>query len=191
MAGFRRAGMGTGVESSDAVISTDGRYRYKLNRYWTRRKPPAVWIMLNPSTANAVENDPTIRRCVSFAKHWGFGGIEVYNLFALRSSHPVSIETAADPVGPDNDKWLKEIVHSEGTIVLAWGHCRTPLQSRRAARVLEFLLLGQNVFPKSLGLTKGGHPRHPLYVRGNARLCSFPFPPNFGDPGECPSPLKD
>jgi hypothetical protein len=101
-----------------AVISQDGKYRYKLARYWNSKEPPVIFIMLNPSTADAVENDPTIRRCISFAKRWGFGGLEVYNLFALRSYDPAVIEIAGDPVGPDNDNWLRGAIRG-------WRiHCR-------------------------------------------------------------------
>lgn len=161
---------------SSAVISADGRYRYKLGRYWTHETAPAVWIMLNPSTADAVEDDPTIRRCISFAKRWGFGGIEVFNLFALRSRDPIRIETAHDPVGPENDYWLTTAAQSGRTIIAAWGACQTLLQSRRAARVMELLVQSTAAKPTSLGLTKAGNPRHPLYVRSDALLSPLPYP---------------
>ncbi len=156
--------------TTSAVLSADGKYRYQLSRYWTRKTDPVVWIMLNPSTADAVENDPTIRRCISFAKRWGFGGIEVYNLFALRSSNPIDIERAANPVGPENDDWLTAAARSERTIIAAWGGCTTPLQSRRAIEVTELLVRGRSAWLISLGLTKTGHPRHPLYVRSDVTL---------------------
>ena len=164
----------TRTAASDAVISGDGKYRYKLGRYWNRKDAPAIWIMLNPSTADAVENDPTICRCISFAKRWGFGGIEVYNLFALRSPHPITIEMAVDPVGPDNDSWLTAAAQSGRKISAAWGSCQTQLQSVRANQVMKLLVQGRSALPASLGLTKTGQPRHPLYVRGTSQL--FPLP---------------
>ncbi len=146
--------MSARVITASAVLSADGKYRYQLSRHWTRKTDPVIWIMLNPSTADGVDNDPTIRRCISFAKHWGFGGIEVYNLFALRSSDPTNIEKADDPVGPENDDWLSAASRSGGTIIAAWGCCRTPLQSRRAAEVMELLVQGQSANPTSLGFSR-------------------------------------
>jgi len=160
--------------TSDAVISGDGKYRYKLGRYWKINEAPAVWIMLNPSTADGVEDDPTIRRCMSFAKRWGFGGIEVYNLFALRSPKPITIEKAIDPVGPDNDRWLMAASQSGRKIIAAWGSCQTRLQLMRATQVMKLLVRGGRGIPASLGLTKSGQPRHPLYVRSDAELLPLP-----------------
>jgi len=157
-------------KASGAVISRDGKYRYKLSRCWTPGSDRAVWIMLNPSTADAVEDDATIRRCISFAKQWGCGGIEVYNLFALRSPHPTRIEIVDDPVGPDNDRWLSAAARTTGIVIAAWGACNTPLQLKRANEVIKFLVRDRHVFLSTLGLTKGGQPRHPLYVRNDTRL---------------------
>lgn len=158
------------AKASAAVISRDGKYRYVLSRNWDPAIDRAVWIMLNPSTANAVEDDATIRRCISFAKRWGYGGIEVYNLFALRSRCPKLIEIDDDPVGPDNDYWLNAIGRSKGKIIAAWGACQTQLQLRRANEVIEFLVSDRDVLLYALGFTKNGHPRHPLYVRNDAEL---------------------
>lgn len=158
---------------ADAVISPDGRYRYKLARYWNYKQSPVVFIMLNPSTADAVENDPTVRRCISFAKRWGYGGVEVYNLFALRSHDPAVIETAGDPIGPDNDNWLRRAVGSGRKIIAAWGSCHTNIQSRRAKEVMKLFVRCGSVRPAALGITKSGQPRHPLYARGDAKLLPF------------------
>jgi hypothetical protein len=174
---FMKTGTKGHGATSEAVISADGKYRYKLGRYWSPKAPPVVWIMLNPSTADAVENDPTIRRCVSFAKRWGFGGIEVYNLFALRSPDPITIGTAIDPVGPDNDSWLRAASQSGRRIIAAWGSCQSHLQTIRASQVIKILRRGAGPAPATLGLTKSGQPRHPLYVRGDAELLPFPYHP--------------
>ena len=156
--------------ASAAVISSDGKYRYKLSRRWAWGSNRSVWIMLNPSTADAVEDDATIRRCISFAKRWGCDGIDVYNLFALRSRHPFRIEKVNDPVGPDNDHWLSVAAHTRGKVIAAWGACNTPVQMRRANEVVQFLLRDRRVLLSTLGLTKSGQPRHPLYVRNDAPL---------------------
>jgi hypothetical protein len=129
-----------------------------------------VWIMLNPSTADAVSDDPTIRRCVSFARRWGYGGIDVYNLFALRSPSPRALETADDPVGPANDAWLDKTLKAGGPIIGAWGSCQTALQRNRAARVREILLNGSLDRILCLGLTATGQPKHPLYARNDTVL---------------------
>lgn len=168
-----------GSRGSDAVISPDGKYRYKLERYWAPGHVPVIWIMLNPSTANQVEDDATIRRCISFAKRWGFGGIEVYNLFAFRSRNPIRMRRAHDPIGPDNDRWLKAAARSGRTVIVAWGRCGTSLQSRREAGVIELLARYMNMRPFALGLTKQGSPRHPLYVPNTAVLRPFVVTPRI------------
>ena len=170
---FRTNKMENGNIRSDAVISPDGRYRYKLVRYWAKNRAPVIWIMLNPSTADDVQDDATIRRCISFAKRWGFGGIEVYNLFALRSRYPVRIQRTDDPIGPENDRWLKKAACSRRTIVVAWGRCGTLLQSRRAAGVMGLLARYMDAHPVALGLTRQGSPKHPLYVPNGVVLRPF------------------
>ncbi len=153
-----------------AVISQDGRYRYELTRHWNNKLDPLFWIMLNPSTADATSDDPTIRRCISFAKSWGYGGIKVYNLFALRSPHPIRITTVPGPVGPENDKWLISASRSGRQIIAAWGACRTPLVMQRAARVIRLFSRTRRFAPMCLGMTRTGDPKHPLYVPRNAEL---------------------
>src|SRR5437588_2477108 len=89
-----------------AVFSPDGRYRYLLTRRLGRSRRVATFIMLNPSTADAINNDPTIRKCVGFARRWGCGLLQVVNLFALRATEPRVLRAAADPVGPENSRWI-------------------------------------------------------------------------------------
>lgn len=141
---------------TDAVLSSCQTYRYALWRRWSDA-PPVLFVMLNPSTADETQDDPTIRRCIAFAQQWGHGGLIVGNLFAFRSPHPGDLCTCADPIGPDNDAWLDRLAQQSTAVVAAWGN-HGALMNR-----------GQEVaarFPnmRCLGLTKRGQPRHPLYV---------------------------
>lgn len=89
-----------------AHLSACGAYRYALRRTWDPARPAALFVGLNPSTADAERDDPTTRRCVRFARDWGFGGLLVGNLFAYRATRPRDLRAAAEPVGPENDWWL-------------------------------------------------------------------------------------
>lgn len=154
----------SGIRMS-AELSDDGVYRYELRRVWGDPDRLVGWIMLNPSTADATTDDPTIRRCMGFARDWGFGGIVVRNLFALRATDPAVLKTHPDPIGPANNYWL---LHAAGDplTVCAWGvH---GVLGGRDAQVGRLLRAG-GVHLLHLGLTKGGHPRHPLYLPKLAR----------------------
>jgi len=153
--------------SKNAVISPCGRYRYRLSRSWEPQRLPLVWIMLNPSTADAEIDDPTIRRCIAFSKREGAGGLEVLNLFALRATNPSALRSADDPIGPDNDQWIREVLHPHSRCVCAWG--AFPAWDRVAAvmdlaRGINFLCLGR---------TAAGHPKHPLYIANDQPLIGF------------------
>ena len=164
---------------SEAVISEDGLYRYVLNRRWDAG-PVMPWIMLNPSTADASVNDPTIVRCMKLARREGCGGICVLNLYALRSPDPAALRDARwrgdpDPVGPENDKWLAGLgelaelalpVEGDNLIPLAVAWGAHPLASDRVTRVLELIAPMPVV---CLGVTAGGPPKHPL-ARGRHRI---------------------
>ncbi len=153
----------------DALVSECGRYRYWLSREWDNDLPVACWIMLNPSTADATKDDPTIRRCVSFARSWSCGGIVVVNLFALRATDPKELRKATDPVGPHNDEHLKHSAGSTGPVVAAWGaHGAFKCRDRQVVRLLEGKAL------QCLGYTMKGHPRHPLYLADATALERFP-----------------
>lgn len=132
--------------------------------------------MLNPSTADAAVDDPTIRRCVGFAKSYGFGGIEVVNLYAYRATNPEDLQLVDDPVGqPDNTDTLISAAKTLGVIVCAWGTGakKAPYGASHAAEVLGWLCkFGAQTF--SLGpLTKEGYPKHPLYISGGTKLERF------------------
>lgn len=150
-----------------AEISACGRYRYTLRREWDAAAGTVCFVMLNPSTADALVDDPTIRRCIGFARSWGYGAVEVRNLFALRATDPKELLSAPDPVGPKGDESLRRAAFTVGLVVVAWGASVPFGRDRRALELLEGTTLA------CLGLTKGGGPRHPLYVRGDARPSSF------------------
>ena len=155
------------LERSGATISPDGIYRYALTRRWDSTKGLVRWIMLNPSTADATVDDPTIRRCMGFARSWGFGGILVHNLFALRATDPRELKRHPDPVGPHNNAHLADPQASRLPTVCAWG--AHGALNGRADAVLD-LLRRAGAKPTCLGLTKAGHPRHPLYLPASAEL---------------------
>lgn len=143
-------------------FSPDRRYRYTLERKLgpqpTDRPPLTVaFIMLNPSTADAEVNDPTVRRCIGYATDWGFERLLVGNLFALRATDPRELRRAKNPVGVENDAWLRRIIEASDLVICAWGS-----HSLAAKRAHEFF--GDSPV-RCLATTKDGHPRHPLYLR--------------------------
>jgi hypothetical protein len=143
--------------ASGAVIV--GPYRYTLWRTWTPTLPACGWIMLNPSTADASTDDPTIRRVTGYAKRWGFGGIVVRNLFALRATQPCDLLSATDPIGPDNDDWLARW-DGVDRVVVAWGTGRWPRLGGRCDHVAGLL---EPLNPVCLRTAADGQPAHPLY----------------------------
>jgi len=148
--------------SKGADFSPDKIYRYSLWRIWDANKPFVLFIGLNPSTADENEDDPTIRRCINFARSWGYGGLYMANLFALRATDPEEMKSHERPVGEDNDKVLMELAKKAGLIVCAWGTHGTHLSQEN--HVYE-LLKTYNLM--CLGTTNNGHPRHPLYVKSD------------------------
>lgn len=156
--------------SGTALFSPCERYRYILTRKWGgmfNREGSCVFIMLNPSTADDQNDDPTIRRCIDFAKRWGHDGLTILNLFALRSTNPAALLGDADPVGPDNDRYIAEVCRTAGRLVVAWG-AHEMAQARGLAVLTN---LGHRA--SCLGLTQSGAPRHPLYVKADTPLVPF------------------
>lgn len=153
-----------------AIISPCEKYRLSLRRTWNRARPYCMFIGLNPSTATKYADDPTIRRCVTFARDWGYGGLYMANLFAYRATDPADMMKAADPVGvgPSNDEYLEMMAHGAGVIVCAWG---TNGDHLGRANQVKNLLAGHNLF--CLDKTKHGHPKHPLYIKANTQLKPF------------------
>ena len=138
-----------------AIISEDGKYRYQLSRTWDEEKPKVLFLMLNPSTADANIDDPTIRRVVNFASSWGYGGVFVGNLYAFRSTDPAALRTADDPVGKDNLQHVKTLVGMTDKVVYAWGNKK---------KEPEWLcnLVDK---PYCIDISKQGIPKHPLYLK--------------------------
>lgn len=156
-----------------ALISEDGKYRVLLQRKWAEGIL-LPFVMLNPSTADAVQDDPTIRRCQGFAKREGFTGIVVTNLFSYRTTAPKKLWEVEDPEGPSNQKILEGMINMavqiNCPIVCAWGANKT------GGRAIAFrdMALMEGARLVCLGKTKAGHPRHPLYTPNGAKLMSWP-----------------
>ncbi|MFC6636430.1 DUF1643 domain-containing protein [Sulfitobacter sp. JBTF-M27] len=150
-----------GDAPSTAVYSECERYRYSLTRVWNPAGKRVLFVMLNPSTATEVENDPTVERCERRARHLGFGAFRVTNIFAWRATDPRDMRAADDPVGPENDAALTEAADWADEIIAAWGvHGAHKGRGPEVAQLLESL--DMPVF--HLGLSKAGHPKHPLYL---------------------------
>lgn len=143
-----------------AKIDATRLYRYSLWREWASDAPRIGFVMLNPSTADATVDDATIRRCISFARSWGFGSLEVVNLFAYRVTNPSLLRRVVDPIGPENDYYLLQAGQQSKIMLVGWGNWGT-LQNRN--REVISLLAQCPLY--CLGITQVGHPRHPLYVR--------------------------
>lgn len=154
-----------GLEVSGATI--EGMHRYNLWRVWEPEKSRVLFVMLNPSLADAETDDPTIRRCIDFAKRWGYGSLEVVNLFSFRATFPEDLFRAERPNDEKNDGYIRQAVERADFTVIAWGAHGNYLD--RDKRVLPLLR-----DPHCLGLTQHGQPRHPLYI-----TAAFPPAPYY------------
>ena len=151
-----------------AIISACSKYRYSLWRIWNTNIGYVIFIGLNPSTADAREDDPTIRRCIGFAKNWGFGGIYMLNLFAFRATSPKELKKADNPIGPRNNKFLIGHIKHNGLNIACWG-----VQGSFMNREKTVIgLLGRNNL-SCLGLTQTGHPKHPLYLKKDTKVIGY------------------
>jgi hypothetical protein len=145
-----------------AEISACGRYRYELRRSWDASRPWVLFIGLNPSTADATKDDATSRVCINYARRWGYGGLLLGNLFAYRSTDPAGLYACRNPVGPENDAWLRRLQKEAALVVCAWtsgGGYRD-----RDRKILRFLRA-----PHCLVRLRSGYPGHPLYKRSDLR----------------------
>ena len=154
---------------SGAVFSDCRKYRYALWRMWNEHKPIAMIIGLNPSTADQTRNDPTITRCISFARSWGYGGVCVTNLFGFRATAPTELKAHHDPIGKENDAWVHEMAKGAAITVAAWGN-----HGKFLNRSLEILPSLDQLH--CIKMNKSGEPAHPLYLK--AELKPVPMIPS-------------
>lgn len=133
---------------------------------WKSDPRMVMFIGLNPSTADETTDDPTIRRCIGFAKRWGYGGIWMTNLFALRATDPKVMLAHPEPVGPENDERLLHWYSRSNLVIAAWGQ-----HGKHRGRARQILKKLRDLY--CLGRTRDGHPRHPLYVKGDTEPIPF------------------
>lgn len=143
-----------------ATLSDCGRYRYDLKRIWDPNLSYVLWIGLNPSTADAEKDDPTIRKMMGFARKWQHGGIVVCNLFACRSTDPAGIKSFEDPVGPENFRSIRTNAHHAGKVICCWGNHGSYKGMDRQVYQNDLAMVPQS-HCLCLGYTKAGHPKHP------------------------------
>lgn len=155
-----------------AIISSCGTYRYALTRKTENIFPgkgTALFVMLNPSTADATLDDPTIRRCKSFSASWDCNGLTVANLYALRATDPAELWRHPNPVGPENDQHLMMLAHEYKDVVCAWGKNAKPERVATAVSILKNA--GARLW--CFGTNKDGSPKHPLYIKASQPLIEW------------------
>jgi len=142
---------------SSAIFSKDRVHRYALWRTWDESLPKLLFIGLNPSTADEINDDPTMRRCIRFSKDLGYGGFIMANIFAYRSTDPKKLKTVKDPIGKKNNHWIKKLDKEAGLTIAAWGtHGNYLNRDKQVIELLDVLYC--------LRKTKDGFPSHPLYL---------------------------
>ncbi len=143
-----------------AKLSKDRKYRYALWRTWDESKSYVMFVGVNPSTADEEVDDRTLTRCINFAKSWGYGGVCMANLFAFRATDPADMKASKDPIGRENDKWLKKLAKGAALVIAAWGNNGSYLgRSNQVGKLILNL--------HCLKLNKSGEPAHPLYQAAN------------------------
>jgi hypothetical protein len=155
-----------------AIVSDCGRFRYHLRREWSAGST-LLFVMLNPSTADADVDDNTIRRCVGFGQAEGFGAVEVVNLFAFRATDPADLRRAGYLVGPDNDFHLQMATALAAHVCVAWGAASQAAIDARVQVVMPMLRGIKGRDPDCLHITRTGYPGHPLYLAREKRLRPF------------------
>ena len=166
------------VRGSACIGGANSEYRYLLSRRWDDQHSPVVWIMLNPSTADADVDDATIRKCMRFAWLWGAGGILVVNLYAWRVTKPAELVAARrrgyDPIGPQNNAYIAQVISGATSVVCAWGANAEPARVQEVVRILRGATeLGHAPAPQALRFTGGGQPWHPLYIPYDTLLLDY------------------
>jgi len=153
------------IIQSEATFSPCRTWRYSLLRRWANGGDYAMFIGLNPSTADETQDDPTVRRCIRYAQSWGYSALYMTNIFAYRATDPKVMKGAFDPVGPDNDETLIRLAADAGIVVAAWGNHGTHHGRENVVRHFARFVKRLHV----LKLTKGGHPCHPLYLKADLK----------------------
>lgn len=177
------------VNKGTAVFSECGLYRYRLERYFDGGDGTLTFCMLNPSTADAEKNDPTVRRCVGYAMRWGFARLIVVNIFAWRDTDPKKMKEAEDHlgyagiVGDDNDEAISRAFREATFRVCAWGACAFPFVAKRQEEMISKYGATYPLF--CLGRTAFGAPKHPLYIKGDVVPVSWPVPGVYFPPEYC------
>lgn len=151
---------------SEAILSVDRKYRYVLTRTWDETLPNIMFVGLNPSTADETTDDPTIRRCINFAKSWGYGGLYMVNLFAYRSTNPNNIRIVDNPISDNNDSYISHYAKLSDKVVACWGNRGSyQKRSKEVTNLLEEIYcFGQN---------KSGEPKHPFYLKKEISLIKY------------------
>ena len=150
-----------------AVFSKCRKYRYSLTRSWNSADGYVLFIGLNPSIADETIDDPTLTRCINFAKDWGYGGLIMVNLFAYMSTYPTDLKKVKLPIGNNNNKHILKNHQKSQLTVAAWGN-----DGHFLKRDKEVLKIISN--PMCLNINKSGQPAHPLYQKKNQELINLP-----------------
>ena len=166
---------------SQAKFSPCGRYRWTLVRRWDPLRPRLLFIGLNPSRADAELDDPTVRRLMGFARCWGFGALEVANLFGRCSASPAVLRRCSDPIGHDNDRWLSQSLvrlqpKAGDALWLGWGNGGAWRQRDQQVLALLAAEAPADLPLWAIGLTATGQPRHPLYAPAGAQPLELQHP---------------
>ncbi len=146
-----------------AFFSRDKKYRYLLKRIWNSSQSKLLFIMLNPSDADFIKDDPTIRRLISFSKKWGYGGFSVCNLYSYITSSPSVLYRSSNILGHKNKSFVKKQIKNSDRIVYAWGNTETEPDWLKKLVKTSYCI----------GINKNGTPKHPLYLNSNAQLSIF------------------
>ena len=177
--------------AAQAVFSACGHYRYWLERSWDQARPRLVFLGLNPSRADAERDDPTLRRLLGFARSWGYGALEVLNLFGRCSASPAVLRRCSDPIGDDNDRWLRQRIArlrcpAGDALWLGWGNGGGWRQRDQQVLGVIAAALPPGVPLLALERTASGQPRHPLYISAGAKPLQLHHP---GEVRRLASPL--
>ncbi len=154
----------TGIKGDALFGGSRNEYRYRLTRTWSVGEPHALFVLMNPSTADPNVDDPTVAKCCKFARAWGYGGIFVGNTFAYRVTKQVRLLELADPIGPDNDRHLIAMAKAAAVVIFAYGKPSHKALRPRGLALARILIAQANVTPHILRLGKDGTPCHPLYL---------------------------